>query len=95
MSKKKSLGHNPLAYSTRRHASFDFITPSEPQEENKEEMSQKEDSTGSRVNKITASYYLEEPVVESVKIIADKKETSYSAVVNAMLKNSIRDLIDR
>lgn len=95
MSKKKSLGHNPLAYSTRRHASFDFITPSEPQEGNKEEVSQKEDSSDSRVNKITASYYLEEPVVESVKMIADKKETSYSAVVNAMLKNSIRDLIDR
>ncbi|MEQ8525444.1 hypothetical protein [Gracilimonas sp.] len=95
MSKKKSLGHNPLAYSTRRHASFDFITPSEPQEQDKEEVSQREDSSASRVNKITASYYLEEPVVESVKMIADEKETSYSAVVNAILKSSIRDLINR
>ncbi len=94
MSKKKSLGHNPLAYSTRRHASFDFITPSDSEEDN-QEVSKEENNSGSRVNKITASYYLEEPVVESVKIIADRKETSYSAVVNAILKSSIRDLINR
>lgn len=25
MSKKTSLGHNPLAYSLKSHASFDFI----------------------------------------------------------------------
>ncbi|WP_428236807.1 hypothetical protein [Gracilimonas sp.] len=95
MSKKKSLGHNPLAYSTRRHASFDFITPSDSQGENNKEASKEERSSGPKVNKITASYYLEEPVVESVKMIADKKETSYSAVVNAILKSSIRDLINR
>lgn len=94
MSKKKSLGHNPLAYSTRRHASFDFITPSDPPED-KQGVSKEEDSSASSVNKITASYYLEEPVVESVKMIADKKETSYSAVVNAILKSSIRDLINK
>ncbi|MGN8224049.1 hypothetical protein [Gracilimonas sp. BCB1] len=95
MSKKKSLGHNPLAYSTRRHASFDFITPSDSKAEDSQGVSKEESTDGSRVNKITASYYLEEPVVESVKLIADKKETSYSAVVNAILKNSIRDLINR
>ncbi|WP_421774520.1 hypothetical protein [Gracilimonas sp.] len=95
MSKKKSLGHNPLAYSTRRHASFDFITPSDSEEEDNQEVSNEENSADSRVNKVTASYYLEEPVVESVKLIADKKETSYSAVVNAILKSSIRDLINR
>lgn len=94
MSKKKSLGHNPLAYSTRRHASFDFITPSDSEGEDKQGASGENDAS-SRVNKITASYYLEEPVVESVKLIADKKETSYSAVVNTILKNSIRDLINR
>jgi hypothetical protein len=95
MSKKKSLGHNPLAYSTRRHASFDFITPSDSQRENNQEASKQEKPSGSKVNKITVSYYLEEPVVESIKIIANKKETSYSAVVNAILKSSIRDLINR
>lgn len=97
MSKKKSLGHNPLAYSTRRHASFDFITPSDQNEENEQEESapKEEETSVSRVNKITASYYLEEPVVESVKMIADRKETSYSAVVNAILKSTIRDLINR
>lgn len=95
MSKKKSLGHNPLAYSTRRHASFDFITPSDQKEENKQEESQNDEHSASRVNKVTASYYLEEPIVDSIKLIADKKETSYSAVVNAILKTSLKELINR
>ena len=95
MSKKKSLGHNPLAYSTRRHASFDFITPSEQKEENKQEESQNDGHSVAKVNKVTASYYLEEPVVDSIKLIADKKETSYSAIVNAILKTSLKELINR
>lgn len=95
MSKKKSLGHNPLAYSTRRHASFDFIAPSDKKEENKQEETQNGDNSVSRVNKVTASYYLEKPIVDSIKLIADKKDTSYSAVVNAILKSSLKELINR
>ncbi|MBD3615836.1 MAG: hypothetical protein HUJ22_04615 [Gracilimonas sp.] len=90
MSKKKSLGHNPLAYSTRRHASFDFITPSRSDEEENDggDFGQKEQ----KINKITASYYLEEPIVVKVRDVADQKEISYSALVNDILKDSLRDL---
>ncbi|MFP8488229.1 hypothetical protein ACKGJO_03945 [Gracilimonas sp. Q87] len=88
MSKKKSLGHNPLSYSTRAHASFDFIAPSYKEEEDKAESAQEE----KKVNKVTASYYLEEPVVDKVRNLADQKETSYSALVNNILKHSLRDI---
>ncbi|HBQ59656.1 MAG TPA: hypothetical protein DD671_08540 [Balneolaceae bacterium] len=82
MSKKKSLGHNPLAYSTRSHASFDFIAPS------KEEGTEEEDAK--KTAKESASYYLESPLVSKIKQIANKKETSYSAVVNQILKQHLQ-----
>lgn len=87
MSKKKSLGHNPLAYSTRRHASFDFITPS--QEEEDTAVSTEDEK---KVNKVTASYYLEEPIVEEVRNLANQKEISYSALVNGILKASLKEI---
>ncbi|MAL16297.1 MAG: hypothetical protein CL670_11035 [Balneola sp.] len=90
MSKKKSLGHNPLAYSTRRHASFDFITPSDEKQDKEEH-----DQNFTKVSKTTASYYLEEPVVDGIKDIADNRETSYSSIVNAILKSAIKKLNNR
>lgn len=90
MSKKKSLGHNPLAYSTRRHASFDFITPSHAGDEDGGDQSSAPNKN--KVNKVTASYYLEEPLVDKVRTLADKKDTSYSALVNNILKRSLKDL---
>lgn len=89
MSKKKSLGHNPLAYSTRRHASFDFITPLKDEQEEEGVAATDDDK---RVNKITVSYYLEEPLVKGVKNLADQKEMSYSALVNGILKDSLKDI---
>lgn len=87
MSKKKSLGHNPLSYSMRRHASFDFISPSSEEEADRAiEQVQKP----KKVNKLTVSYYLEEPLVNKIKAIAKARETSYSAIVNEMLKNSVK-----
>lgn len=83
MSKKKSLGHNPLAYSTRSHASFDFIAPSRENES--------EGGGSDRIAKETASYYLESPLVNRVKRTAEQKETSYSAVVNQILKQHFQE----
>lgn len=89
MSKKKSLGHNPLAYSTRRHASFDFITPSKDDREEDGAVANEDEK---KVNKVTASYYLEEPLVNKIKNLADQKEISYSALVNDILKDSLKDI---
>ncbi len=91
MSKKKSLGHNPLAYSTRRHASFDFITPSE-REEDGDKVANEGSEEQSSAEKITVSYYLEHPLVNKIKHLADQKGTSYSALVNDILKDALRDI---
>jgi len=60
MSKKKSLGHNPLAYSMLGKATFDFIGKRE--EEHAQEKQKKK-----KVNKKIVSYYLEEPLVKELK----------------------------
>ncbi|WP_020402822.1 hypothetical protein [Gracilimonas tropica] len=83
MGKKKSLGHNPLAYSTRSHASFDFIAPSNEKE--------KEEKEEGRVHKETASYYLESPLVNKIKAMADEQDTSYSSIVNDILKRHLQE----
>ncbi|HET8864953.1 MAG TPA: hypothetical protein VFM80_04580 [Gracilimonas sp.] len=96
MSKKKSLGHNPLAYSTRRHASFDFINPTgsdEDEEFDKDASNDEHDEH--KVTKITASYYLEEPLVKRVKSLADQKDVSYSALVNDILKDSLKNITSK
>ncbi len=88
MSKKKSLGHNPLAHRKRKYASFDFIAPSNDEVEQANKAKAKED----KVNKTTTSYYLEEPVINKIKTLADQRDTSYSALVNEILKQTLRDL---
>lgn len=96
-SKKKSLGHNPLAYSMRGHASFDFISPYTDEEEEgsvekqapETTTEQPEEIKEKKVEKVVTSYYLEKPLVELIKDIADSQDMSYSAVTNEILKNSL------
>jgi len=83
MSKKESLGHNPLAYSLKSHASFDFIRNTQEQQEAEEEESV-------TISKKVASYYLEEPIIEEIRSIAEKEDKSYSGVANEFLKASIK-----
>ena len=82
MSKKPSLGHNPLAYSLKSHASFDFIRNTQEQDE-----SDKEETH--TVPKKVASYYLEESVVDKIRAIAERNDQSFSAVANEFLKQAI------
>lgn len=82
MSKKASLGHNPLAYSLKSHASFDFIRNTQNQDSADEEESV-------QIQKKVASYYLEEDVIKEIRTIADKEDKSYSCVANDFLKASI------
>lgn len=86
MTKKKSLGHNPLAYSMLRHASLDFIKSAEEQEKDKEAQ-KKPDPPKKQV----VSYYLEEQLVDQIKALADELDTSYSAIVNEMLKKGVKE----
>ncbi len=87
MDKKKVMGHNPLAYSLRNHASFDFIrdTTGDSSEESKDESEKKP------VKKVV-SYYLEESIIERIKKIADEKDESYSSVAGEMLRSSIKKI---
>ncbi|MBO6621023.1 MAG: hypothetical protein JJ892_03675 [Balneola sp.] len=86
MSKKTSLGHNPLAYSLNNHASFDFIKSTE-----EKPVSYKEEQV---IQKKVASYYLEESVINHVKEIADKEKKSYSCIVNEFLKEGAENRND-
>jgi predicted DNA-binding ribbon-helix-helix protein len=82
MSKKTSMGHNPLAYSLKNHASFDFIRNTQEQDKSTEE----EDIS---VQKKVASYYLEESIVDEIRSIAEKENKSFSAVANEFLKQAM------
>jgi len=84
MSKKKSLGHNPLAYSMLGKATFDFIGKAE--EESTEENQKKK-----KVNKKIVSYYLEEPLVKELKKQAVKAGISYSQFVSEAIKDALID----
>lgn len=82
MSKKTSLGHNPLAYSLKSHASFDFIKSTKDNTVNNIEEPV--------IQKKVVSYYLEKPVIDKIKVIAKEKKESYSCLVNEFLKASIK-----
>ena len=84
MAKKSSLGHNPLAYSLRNHASFDFI-----RDTTQDQVKSRPDSAGKKPAKKVVSYYLDEQLVERIKEIADHKEESYSQIAGDMLKDSV------
>ncbi len=78
MSKKTSLGHNPLAYSLKSHASFDFI-------KNTQDTSDTSNVEKTKQKKVT-SYYLHEETIDRIKAVAEQKGESYSSVVNDFLK---------
>ena len=80
MSKKTSLGHNPLAYSLKSHASFDFIKNTQDTSD-----TNASDVEKSKQKKVT-SYYLHEETIDRVKAVAEQKGESYSSVVNDFLK---------
>lgn len=83
MSKKASLGHNPLAYSLKSHASFDFIRNTQEQQSTDQEKTL-------AVQKKAVSYYLEESVVDEIRAIAEKDGKSFSSVANEFLKTAIK-----
>lgn len=83
MSKKESLGHNPLAYSLKSHASFDFIRNTQEQQSTDQEKTPP-------VHKKVASYYLEESIVNEIRAIAEKEDKSFSGVANEFLKLAIK-----
>lgn len=82
MSKKPSMGHNPLAYSLKSHASFDFIR-------NTQEQEKPEPEETTTVQKKVASYYLEESIVDEIRAIAEKENRSFSSVANDFLKEAM------
>lgn len=81
MSKKTSLGHNPLAYSLKSHASFDFI-------KNTQDTSDTSNVEKTKQKKVT-SYYLHEETIDRIKVVAEQKGESYSSVVNDFLKEML------
>ncbi len=89
MGKKKSLGHNPLAYSMLNASSFAFIPEAAGEADDENEM-----DADKVTSKVTVSYYLEEKLVNRIKMLADKRQSSYSAFVNRMLKQKLKEYSD-
>ncbi len=84
MSKKPSLGHNPLAYSLKSHASFDFIKSTQ----NQQKEAGKNDSKSSPKKKVV-SYYLEQSLIDQIRNKANEEKKTYSYVAGKLLKESI------
>lgn len=89
MRKKKSLGHNPLAYSMLNASSFAFIS-----EVTGQAMDEGKTETAKVSSKVTVSYYLEEKLVNRIKTLAENRQSSYSALVNRMLKQKLKEYTD-
>lgn len=86
MDKRKSLGHNPLAYSLNNHSSLDFIRDISKDAENEEEKPSP---------KKIVSYYLEEKTIQKLREIADQKGKSYSALANELLASKLNEEEDK
>ena len=83
MSKKPSLGHNPLAQNIRNHGSFDFIKDTAPKKVSSKKPKKK------NASKKVVSYYLEEEIIEKIKNIVKNESKSFSALANELLNISI------
>lgn len=81
MAKKRSLGHNPLAYSMRGSSSFEFIRSTDGESNGVEEGS----VTKRRTPKKVVSYYLDEEIIEGVKALAAEHGRSCSGLLNDYL----------
>ncbi|MFA5669856.1 MAG: hypothetical protein WC967_11470 [Balneolaceae bacterium] len=82
MSKKPSLGHNPLDQNLRNHGSFKFIRKT-----TKEEVGETvEEKPGP---KKVVSYYLEEDIIDKIREMAQDEKKSFSALANELLNSSI------
>ena len=83
MSKKPSLGHNPLAQNLRNHGSFDFIKDTAPKKVSTKKVK------GKATSKKVVSYYLEKDVIKKIQEIAKNESKSFSALANELLNVSI------
>lgn len=88
MDKRKSLGHNPLAYSLKNHSSLDFIRDTSKDAE-------KEAEEGKPSPKKIVSYYLEKKTIQKLREIADQKGKSYSALANELLASKLNEEEDK
>ncbi|MFW6157606.1 MAG: hypothetical protein ACOC4S_02065 [Balneolaceae bacterium] len=93
MSKKKSLGSSPVGYSDTGTSTFSFIPDLGVAEKNVKETDNQElpkgNSSNGTPNKTVVSYYLEEPLTERVRRLAEDLETTYSAIAGRALDSWI------
>lgn len=95
MSKKKSLGSSPVGYSDTgtSTSTFSFIPDLGVSERNLKEPDNQEltggNASNGTPNKTVVSYYLEEPLTERVRRLADDLETTYSAIAGRALDSWI------
>lgn len=90
MSKKKSLGHNPLGTSDIDHNKLRFIGSGSGQHDDitPENL---HDSNKSRVEKKAVCYYLEVQLVRRLKKIAHSEGRYYSHMVSEAVENLLNE----
>lgn len=86
MAKKKSLGHNPLAYSMLGNSSFEFIRSTDGGENGEEGQTKPV-----RIPKKVVSYYLDERIINEIKAYAQEHGTSCSGLVNEVLSGALKN----
>ena len=86
MSKKPSLGHNPLKQNLKNHGSFNFI-----KDTSQKKTAQKK--VGKTIPKKVVSYYLEEDIIDKIREMAQNQEKSFSGLANELLDASINNKV--
>jgi len=90
MSRKKSLGHNPLGFSGFDQNSLGFIGTKSHQHQSNTHENHHHDQKG-HVDKKVVSYYLEVKLVRRLKRIANSEGRYYSSLVSEAVENFIND----
>ena len=88
MSRKKSLGHNPLGFSGFDQSSLNFIG-SKPDQHHSDTHKNHQHDGNKHVEKKVVSYYLEVKLVHRLKDIAHSEGRYYSSLVSEAVENLI------
>jgi hypothetical protein len=90
MGRKKSLGHNPIGYNFDDGLTYDFI-PNLNEQIVKEVEHPEEPVQEKAQSKTIVSYYIEEHIIDRLRLFAQITEQSYSSVA----KNAFEDFLHK
>jgi nitrogenase subunit NifH len=90
MGRKRSLGHNPIGFNFDDGLTYDFIPNLNEQIVKEVEHPEKQEESKIQ-NKTIVSYYIEENIIDRIKLFAKLTEQSYSSVAT----NAFEDFLHK